>query len=389
MLLKDVDIQKAKKRFLEYIKKYPNGKFYFQANYFLKKLKQKKKQIKHKLPSKEPLVRVLIVKTTKAIFKGILQINGKIYHKANLTYKNGRIYFDGKFYNVLKITSQQPIFLQNENKKYYGFFKITAYKNKLYVVNYVDIEKYLYGVVTSESYSKWHIEALKAQAVASRSFVYYQMQVRKNWLYDVRDDTFDQVYKGVDGITKKSIIATNKTKGEVLLFNDQVILAQFTANSGWYSSSSKEIFNVDFEYLYTHKDKFSYKMPKGMWQKEISIKKLSKNLKKIGLNFGTIIDIKPYKVVKSGRVVKVVINGEKGKKILKTYTSIRRAAKLDDILLKKIIKQNNKFIFIGGGYGHGVGYSQWGGEAMAKDGYSYKKILSYYYKNISIKKLWQ
>ena len=91
---------------------------------------------------------------------------------------------------------------------------------------------------------------------------------------------------------------------------------------------------------------------------------------------------------KNIKKIKVVINGEKGKKILKTYTSIRRAAKLDDILLKKIIKQNDKFIFIGGGYGHGVGYSQWGGEAMAKNGYSYKKILSYYYKNISIKKLW-
>jgi len=388
MLVKDYDIDLAKNRFLEYLKRYPDGKFSFQAKFFIKKIGPiKKEHTKLQHFKKTPTVRVLLAKAKKVTFEGDLIINGNRYKNAKFYTKNNQIFFNSNFFDEVLIKSNSPIYFSNENKKYYGSIKLVSQKNRIYVINLVDITHYLYGVVTSESVSSWDIETLKAQAVASRSFVYYQMIVRKNWLYDVRDDTFDQVYKGISGTTKKSIQATKSTIGEVIIHNKRPILAQFCANTGWHTSSSKEIFGTDFEYLLAQKDPFSKKMPDGKWVKKISIFELENKLNKMGIEVKGIIDIKPAKITKSGRVVKVKIVAQNGSKIFKTYSSIRRAVKLKDILLS-IERRGDYFIFNGGGYGHGVGYSQWGGQAMAKDGYGYREILSFYYPNTKIQKVW-
>jgi stage II sporulation protein D len=275
----------------------------------------------------------------------------------------------------------------SKKRKYRGYIKLINKDNKIRVTNIVDIESYIYGVVTSESISNWKIEALKSQAIASRTFAYFQSQKRKNWTYDVLDNTGDQVYKGIQGEHKKGILATNKTKGIVITYNNKPILAQYTANSGWNSASSSEIFGVYKPYLYGHKDKFSITMPLGKWEQKVSIKSIEKKMIQKGIKIGRLIDIKPYQIGKSGRVLKVKFIGSNGTKVLKSYTSIRRFAKLKDILID--IKKDGQYIYFkGGGFGHGVGYSQWGGQAMAKEGYKYNEILQFYYKDIKLKKFW-
>ena len=394
MIEKDVDKKSALKLFEKYLHRYPNGKYRFQALFFKKKLTKQKGKIsknnkqKIKKVKNVPIIRVLLKKGAKEItLNGNLIVNNKTVKKINIFFEDNNIIYNNHKFKTLIIKSKSPIYIKEKNCSYLGSILLKANRDGFDVINLIDITHYLYGVVTSESYSSWNIEALKAQAIASRTYAYYQTLVRKNWSFDVRDNTFDQAYKGFDGITKKAKIATNATKGEILMYKNRPILAQYTANSGWYSSSSKEIFNADLPYLYSHPDNFSVKMPDGKWIKKISINKLEKNLQKLGIKVIGIKNILPYSKTESGRVTKVKIIARNGEIVLRAYSSIRKAANLKDILMD-IEKKGNMFYFYGGGYGHGVGYSQWGGEAMAKKGYDYKKILSFYYKDCKIKKLW-
>ena len=391
MILKDIDPSKARNIFKKYIDKYPKGKFRFQASFFYKKLLNTKKNASKsvvKTHFKRPIIRVLLLKKPSVLLKGQMILNSKKYLDLKCKIVAYNVCCNDVCGKDLYIKSLKKVYIVNKKRGYLGDFKLVYKNGQIYLINYIDIEKYLYGVITSESLNSWDMEALKSQAVASRTFVLYQTKVRKNWLYDVRDDTFDQVYKGLNGVTKKSKLAANLTKGEVLTYKNKIILSQFCANVGWRSSSSKEIFNVDFPYLYSHIDKFSVLMPRGSWIKKVSLKNLEKNFKKMGINLGKIYNIVPYEKVRSGRVTKIKIFSDNGEKIFKTYTSLRRAAGLYDILLKDIEKKGNYFIFKGGGFGHGVGYSQWGAEAMAKKGFNYKDILKFYYKDVEITKFW-
>ena len=122
------------------------------------------------------------------------------------------------------------------------------------------------------------------------------------------------------------------------------------------------------------------------WQRVFTVEEVEKRLRKIGIRVKGLIDVKPAKIGPSGRVIKVKLITTQGIKVLRTRTTLRRALKLPDILLS-IEKVNNKFVFKGGGFGHGVGYSQWGAAIMGKT-HSYLDILSFYYPGAKIKKLW-
>ena len=381
----------------EYLRNYRNGKFYFQIKFLKNKLianlkipskpkpKVKKKTI---LKNKVALIRVLLhKKISKVDIRGNLNINNQNFSATRFSIKNGKILFNNKLFTEIKVYSNEPIKVESKKRFYRGYIKIILKNNALRVINVVDIESYIYGVVTSESISSWKLEALKSQAIASRTFAYYQSLKRKNWTYDVLDNTGDQVYKGKAGEHKKGIKATDATRGIILTYKDKPIFAQYTANSGWNSASSFEIFKVKKEYLYGHRDDFSKKMPLGTWKTKVSIKKIEKEMIKKGIKIGTLQDIKVYKVGKSGRALQVKFIGSNGTKVLNSYTSIRRFAKLKDILMD-IKKENGYFYFKGGGFGHGVGYSQWGGQAMAKSGYTYDEILKFYYKSVILKRFW-
>jgi len=396
MLYKDIgERQRAISTFEEYLKYNEDGKFSNQIRFILQRLAKKKiltpkkNPLKITISQKIPSVRVLLSNTNNITLSSQsgIYFNNKNHRTIKAKYKNGKIIIDNRAYFTLELISKTPIYVANKNKKYHGKMILTTYKNKLALVNIVEMNNYLYGVVTSESYQKWDMEALKAQAVASRTYAYYQSKVRKNWIFDIKDNTHDQVYNGINGQTDKSIKSVDDTLGVILLSNNKVILSQYTASSGWHSASSQEIFNAKKSYLSSHTDRFSKVMPNGKWKKKISIKQFEKNLNKQGFNFKDIYTLESVKIGESGRVLTIKVKASNGEKILRTYSTVRRAANLKDILFK-VKKVGQYFIFDGGGFGHGVGYSQWGGQKMAKDGYKYDEILRFYYKDVVLKELW-
>ncbi|RME66475.1 MAG: SpoIID/LytB domain-containing protein, partial [Nitrospirae bacterium] len=343
-----------------------------------------------------PEIRVRVFKGSSVQLKGSLQVQAgsQTFQSGyvQITLQGGRLYVSGYPVVSQEITIkplQGYIYIQKSGKwrGYRGYMKAMVYKGNLIVVNYLNIEEYLYSVVTSESYAGWPLEALKAQATAARTYALYQSLHRKNWPFDVVDDEGDQAYKGIGAEDERGITAVSATTGMVLTWQSRPILAMYTASTGWYVDDPKYIFGTGYPYLQLKRDPYSEREKMGRWQKEISVYKLEQGLRARGLGVYGIYDLVPSEQSPSGRIIKIRILHQKGQRVVRTYTTIRKVAQLPDILMT-IRRQGNKFVFYGGGYGHGVGYSQWGGKEMAEQGFSFEQILGFYYPGATLQKLW-
>lgn len=284
--------------------------------------------------------------------------------------------------------SKNPLVVScgKKKKKVRGNILAKLRKGKLYIINLVDMELYLRSVVPSESYASWPLETLKAQTVAARTYAYYQLRHRKTWAFDVVDDEGDQAYKGMKRETKKTDRAVRETQGQILSYKNKPILAMYSANSGGYTADAGSIFGLGKPYLVAHPDPESLKGKMARWKKTFSVSEVERALNRRGLKIRGLTRIEPAIKGPSGRIIKIRIVADSGTKTVRTRTTLRRALKLPEILLD-IKKENVNFIFDGKGWGHGVGYSQWGSAILGKKT-SYDKILAFYYPTASLIKKW-
>jgi stage II sporulation protein D len=254
------------------------------------------------------------------------------------------------------------------------------------VINILDVEAYLYGVVPKEMSPQWHPEALKAQAIAARTYALDQKEKNKDKDYDIIADTTFQVYGGAGAESGRSNQAVDETKGMVLLYDGQLALAYFHANSGGMTEDAKRVWSTDIPYLKMVRDVYSMKAPNCSWTLSLSVDKIRKALSSKGLEIGSIERLVPVEVSPSGRVMKIkIFHG--GKEVILNGNDFR--SKIDPTLIKStlftIFKQGDEIRLEGRGYGHGVGMSQWGANIMAGEGYSYDDILKHYYQGVEIR----
>jgi stage II sporulation protein D len=298
----------------------------------------------------------------------------------------------------IRITSSAPLTLYSRAIRcqrhqpvqaglYRGSLRIFLLKGKLRAVNEVDIEPYLYGVVPVEVPASWPFEALKSQAIAARTYALYQSEHRRHWGHDLVDKAGDQVYKGMRCEQARSTQAVDATRGMLLVHRRQPILAMFTSNTGWHSDSVGHIFGTSLPYLVGVPDPYSPTQPMGKWRRTYSADEVRRKLAGIGLSFGVITDIRPQQVTPSGRVTQVQLVHPQGSHTLRARTTLRRALDLPDVLLQ-ISRREQTFVFEGGGFGHGVGLSQWGAKRMAEAGKTAPEILHFYYDHIDLHKVW-
>jgi len=380
------------KVFETYLQKYPGGRFRFSVEVILGKAK---KEVAPPPPEaiERQEVRVLLHKNMNAIaISGQnMKINDKTYSKdtADFIIKNDGIFLDNTPLPSDTVVSSEPplkVSVDNKHKRVRGKIHIQKKDKGFMVINKIDMELYLMSVVPSESYASWPLEALKGQAVAARTYALYQILHRKNMDYDLVDNEGDQAYKGVERETKRTTQAVKETEGLVLIVKDKPILAMFTANSGGYTADAGTLFKVSKPYLIAHPDPSSLKGKMSQWEKKFTVNEVEENLRKRGLGVTGLKDIAPAEKDQSGRIIKVSIIDEKGSKIFRTWNTLRRALDLPEILFE-IQRTEDTFIFEGRGWGHGIGYSQWGAAIMGENN-DYKEILKFYYPNTSLIKMW-
>jgi stage II sporulation protein D len=291
----------------------------------------------------------------------------------------------------VKITPESYILI---NKVIYrGTIIVKLSKNRnLNVINELAVEDYLKGVLPKEVGKNWSLEALKAQAVISRTYAVKNLNKHICDGFDVCSTVHCQVYGGASAEDKNCNNAVENTKNEVLTFKGELAQTVFHASCGGYTEDPKYVWdwkNETPDYLKGRKDKYCSESPHNEWTCALSETIIRKKLLSAGYKIGSI-----KKITLSGNTGGhakefVIITHKDGKLKLKTY-KFRLAVDsglIKSAMIKNIKRKGTDFVFSGKGWGHRVGLCQCGAKVMAEKGFSYKKILQYYYPKTEIKNI--
>ncbi len=273
--------------------------------------------------AREPLIRVLISKNKNLRIRSDrsipLTIKGQSFSNKKikgftLKTENNRtiIFFDKnkeKFYDLenqqkLQIKSTDGRGIWVGKKRYSGKLNLFILDSEILLVNVLGIEKYLSSVVGSEMPAKWPLEALKAQAIASRT---YALKQKGNSLYDIDSTNKNQVYSGLEARTYKTARAVTSTRSLVLTYKNKLINSLFHSSSAGMTENSENVWGNKYPYLSSVED-FDQTNPKLRWEKRFSNEQLQKLFPRIG----GIRQIQILNITNTGRVKNVKIFGDYG-----------------------------------------------------------------------------
>jgi stage II sporulation protein D len=258
----------------------------------------------------------------------------------------------------------------------------------LLLVNEVELETYLRGVVPVEISAKWHPEVLKTQAVISRTYALYQKQSNSGKDYDLVSSVQDQVYAGKNAEDSRTDAALNATRGEVLTYEGNLVFAAYHSTSAGPTEDAAERWSMDLPYLKGVSCPLDQDSPYYRWERKIDLEEVEAGLNRSGFRIGTLATLTPFSYSKAGRVLWVRILHSGGELILRA-DDLRKA--VGTTLLPStsfdLVGFGKQLVFRGMGYGHGVGLCQWGAKVLAEQGAGYREILKYYYPGVSIQPL--
>ncbi|MCD6545607.1 MAG: SpoIID/LytB domain-containing protein [Thermotogae bacterium] len=259
--------------------------------------------------------------------------------------------------------------------------------NYIQIINVLDLETYVSLVIPYEI-GNAPFEAIKAQAVISRTYTLRNLGRHSDEGFDLCSTVHCQVYKGIPSVDlSKYINATRETFGETLLYKGKLIDPVYSSNNGGVIASASEVWNGDYPYILPLDDMDKNGIPYGAfsdtysWIVEIPRMELYEKLINNPNYFpGAFISgIEILERGPSGRVTRIRIKGEKD--IEMSGNTFRFLAGLRSTLFDvEYVPFTDKFIFKGRGWGHGVGLSQWGAIDMASRGKKYTDILQHYYR---------
>lgn len=287
------------------------------------------------------------------------------------------------FLYILKKSDDQQIYIDKD----------IVDKRKLYITENnkeveIDIEDYIKGVVSSEMPALFNEEALKAQAVASRTYLIKHMGEKTN----VND--ISQAYLKIEDLKKnwgenftnyynRISFAVDSTKGEIMLYENEPIEAVFHSTSGGFTENSVDVWKKELPYLQSVDSSFDENAPDFTF-----VKKFTKNeLKEILKNKYNDIELSENNLFNE---IKIVDRTESG--YVKTISIGNKTFEGNEIRVFLKLRSTNFIIdedgedilFTTKGYGHGAGMSQYGANFMGEQGSTYKEILNHYYKGVSI-----
>lgn len=317
-----------------------------------------------------------------------------------------------------EVTGPAPIKLHrvvspDKSHSYLGKLTLNTNNRGIRAINHVDLETYLRGVVPKESVASWPVEALKAQALAARSYAYYHfLTAPSSRDYHVDDTARFQVYAGVSGSDARTDVAIEQTRGEILTYANQVIVAYFHAYSGGRTDSAKNIFkqnNVPYcvgaPEIFPRQELSDELAAGSRWIVNWSTDNYSssdliakfKASSTTASRFGgfnrtsslELVETELQDLFDSVQVLSVE-QAATGKNVELDFTEVRSALGWSNFpgYHFRVHEENNGFVFKGSGWGHHVGLSQWGAFIMAKNyAKTYADIVLHYYHDVTIEKL--
>lgn len=293
-----------------------------------------------------------------------------------VTLQGGKLVVDGRSLGDRFTLTGRGAPLTFQGRRYRGSIELVAAASGIEVVNVLDVESYLRGVVPAEMSASWPVAALEAQAVAARSYALSLAGSHAD--YDLCAGVSCQVYRGMDAEDPRSDAAVRATEGVVVTYAGEVARTYYHADSGGVTASSREVWGTPVPYLVAR--------PGGetgagvdRWQVRVTPGLAEAGLARLGLDVGSVSRVSVLSRSPSGRVDSLEVVGAAG--------SVRLTrSQLDDVAglwgLKSMrFSVTGALTLSGEGWGHGVGMSQDGARALAAQGYDYTQILGYYYPN--------
>lgn len=258
---------------------------------------------------------------------------------------------------------------------YLGNIEVWKDKEGIYLINELPLEEYVKSVVSAEVGINWDMEALKSQAVISRTYALYQVALNHNNSknYDLTSSVLHQVYKGAT-IDPRISSAVMSTEGEVLTYNGNMIEALYHSTCGGKTESAEEVFSKSYPYMKPVESNCELS-PYWIWERKIPIEEIEKSLdvsgiKEISIKSYTSTDrVKSLDIIHADGTLTIKSNNFRKSLGWKRLPSTNFTLTQDDSI----------FTFEGKGYGHGVGLCQWSALEMSRNGKNYKEILSFFY----------
>lgn len=310
--------------------------------------------------------------------------------KANIRASQGGMMIgDAEFrLSGINVTAEKDAEIYADWKRFRGELDVVKRPDgKFTVINHIGIEEYLYGVLFHEVSHRWPMEALKAQAIAARTFALYQARQNRDRPYDMRSDIYSQVYGGKGSETWATTRAVNLTKGMVLSYKGQLFPAYFHATCAGFTEDASNLWKVDIAPLkggvFCPYCRIS---PHYLWHKEIPLGELEKKLGAAGHDIGRIVSVRCLGRNASGRVDKMEIKDDAGKALILPAKDFRLIMGPNDVRSARFITKIKwgKLVLDGLGWGHGAGMCQWGAYGLGKKGKTAGEILQFYYPGSEI-----
>lgn len=351
------------------------------------------------LLDKAPIIRVLLTNDAREVhlaINGSYQITGSLTNiidqgqdlqKSVISVTNNGINIGTKHYDnsELRITSLRDGEIELNNIRYRGEIRILQqFNNKFLVINEIDLESFVAGVLGSEMIPSWNEDALRAQAVTARTYALYKKKARRDEVYHL--DTLELAYRGIAGETARLNKIVQETKGVVMVYNWNIFPAYFHSTCGGHTEDAGHVFEKDsipplsgVACNYCNNSKYS------RWSTNISKSDIEKRLREANIyvsNINTVKTINPG-TGKHGAKVEIISAG--GSKEMNA-NDFRLLVGPNYLLSTAFTSKNNgkSIAFSGKGWGHGVGLCQYGAQAMAEKGFKWLDILEYYYPKIEL-----
>jgi stage II sporulation protein D len=227
---------------------------------------------------------------------------------------SGRTVISGKNKYSLPATLKSNSSIGFNGYRYRGVLRITRDGE---LINVLNIEDYLRGVLKAESSPTWPFEYLKVQAIVSRTFALRESQAAESRGYDVTDTTSSQVYHGMNAETQRTDQAVRETKDKVLAYGNELAFTPYHSDSGGATANNSDVWGKDLPYLISIKEPMEYQSPNSFWEARISSGELSAAITKVTSNIGTVKDIIVVDSDKNGRAVNLKIVGSVSSAIIK------------------------------------------------------------------------
>lgn len=289
----------------------------------------------------------------------------------------------------IRIEAEPGVLIHLERQRFRGAVELIPQPgNRLLAVNDVNIEDYVAGVLYREMSPWWPLEAVKAQAIASRTFALYTKGEQATKTFHFRNDMYFQVYGGAADEKRRARRAIDATRGQVLTYRGKPFPAYFHATCGGKTEDANVLWKVAVPPLKGVTCRSCAGSPHYRWEQLLPLAEIQKRLELYAGEIGAVQAIEPIQRSQSGRVLQLRIIGTKA-----TVTVSGKDFRqwMDPLVVRStnfevdaLHPQEGSASLKGRGWGHGVGMCQWGAYFQAKSGKRVEEILAFYYPGAKV-----